>query len=327
MTGHKRVHVAVAAICREYNGVRQVLLSRRAADAHQGNLWEFPGGKVEAGEQVQDALKRELDEELGIVVRQDVQPLIRIQHDYSDKQVLLDVWQVNSFHGDPHGREGQPVRWVDTGSLDEYDFPAANTPIIDAIRLPRRYLITPEFSQYSDLATYVCGAMSKRKFVIQVRQHQLDDAQYKNWANRLIYDCSATGGDSQLVWNRSLELLPELPAAGWHLSAAEALRYSRLHARAAKPIALGVSCHNENELQLAKQLGANYALLSPVKATMSHPEALSLGYERFSELVEQAPLPVYALGGLTEDDLPIAIKYGAQGVAAIRAWQEIVNSI
>jgi len=129
MSMNKRVHVAVAVMI---NKEGQVLIARRPEDAHQGGLWEFPGGKVEAGENLNVALKRELAEELGIELLR-CEPLLQINHDYHDKAVLLDVWRVTDFSGEPYGREQQPVRWVSIESLKEYQFPKANEPILDAL--------------------------------------------------------------------------------------------------------------------------------------------------------------------------------------------------
>jgi 8-oxo-dGTP diphosphatase len=109
----------------------EILISRRHQDTHQGGLWEFPGGKVEAGETVEDALLRELHEELGIQV-QSFRALLEVQHDYGDKQVLLDVWLIDHFSGAASGREGQPLRWCAPSCLREFEFPAANRAIVDA---------------------------------------------------------------------------------------------------------------------------------------------------------------------------------------------------
>ena len=125
----KRVHVAVGVIS---DGANRILVARRADHLHQGGLWEFPGGKVESGETVRDALQRELVEELAIHVVAS-EPMLTITHDYNDKAVLLDVWWVASFQGEPHGREGQPLRWVDVAELKQLPFPAANVPIIAAV--------------------------------------------------------------------------------------------------------------------------------------------------------------------------------------------------
>ncbi len=127
----REVHVAVGVIM---DAAGNILLSRRHVDAHQGGLWEFPGGKVEAGESLQDALYRELEEELGICIDRDaLRSLVDVRHDYGDKRVRLDTWLVPAFSGDPHGREGQPLEWVSVAALPERAFPAANVPIVDAL--------------------------------------------------------------------------------------------------------------------------------------------------------------------------------------------------
>ena len=124
------VHVAVAVIV---NSKKQVLLALRQAHQHQGDLWEFPGGKVEQDESVFAALVREAKEELSITILS-AKPLIKIAHDYSDKSVLLDVWTVTEFEGIAQGCEGQSLRWCTINDLTDDDFPAANVAIINALR-------------------------------------------------------------------------------------------------------------------------------------------------------------------------------------------------
>ena len=123
------IHVAAGVI---YGASGAILIARRPDDAHQGGLWEFPGGKLESGETVQQALCRELHEELGITPRE-MSPLVEIRHDYPDKSVLLDVWKVTRFDGEAHGKEGQAIQWVKLRALNEYNFPAANQGIIEAL--------------------------------------------------------------------------------------------------------------------------------------------------------------------------------------------------
>jgi 8-oxo-dGTP diphosphatase len=124
------VHVAVGVILDE---AKRILITRRALDSHQGGLWEFPGGKVEADETLAAALARELKEELDIeIVRSSA--LLQVRHDYPDKAVLLDVHVVWSFEGVAQGLEGQPLAWVTPGELDAYRFPVANEPIVEAVR-------------------------------------------------------------------------------------------------------------------------------------------------------------------------------------------------
>ena len=124
------VHVAVAVVV---DARQRILISRRAGSAHQGGLWEFPGGKVEPGEPVRDALARELREELGIGFRA-AQPLLLVPFDYGDKAVLLDVYRVTELEGQARGLEGQPLVWVTATELSQYPFPAANTAIVAALQ-------------------------------------------------------------------------------------------------------------------------------------------------------------------------------------------------
>ena len=125
------IHVAVGVIC-SLDG-SEVLTARRPDHLHQGGLWEFPGGKVDAGEDVYTALCRELHEELGIDVVV-ATPWCLIEHTYTDKSVLLDVWRVTGWSGEPHGREGQPLRWSAIAALDAAEFPAANAAVITALQ-------------------------------------------------------------------------------------------------------------------------------------------------------------------------------------------------
>jgi len=123
------VHVAVGVIL---NDARQILISKRSLDSHQGGLWEFPGGKVESGETLEQGLFRELKEELGIEVSK-TSPLLQVHHDYGDKRVLLDVCVVWAFAGEPGGLEGQALQWVAVEDLVTFQFPVANEPIIEAV--------------------------------------------------------------------------------------------------------------------------------------------------------------------------------------------------
>lgn len=130
------VHVAVGIIT---DAAGAVLISRRPDHVHQGGLWEFPGGKVEADETVETALRRELYEELGVTI-QAAEPLLQIHHAYPDKTVLLDVWRVTAYSGEPQGREGQPLVWASPEALQDFAFPAADAPIIRRLRRKRGHM-------------------------------------------------------------------------------------------------------------------------------------------------------------------------------------------
>ncbi|WP_263142374.1 Nudix family hydrolase [Pseudomonas sp. RIT-PI-AD] len=306
------IHVA-AAVIRAADG--RVLIAKRPEDKHQGGLWEFPGGKVEPGETVEAALARELAEELGIVVTA-ARPLIQIRHDYPDKQVLLDVWEVSAFDGEPHGAEGQPLAWVAPKRLPEYEFPAANQPIVAAARLPDRYLITPEALSPAQLLQGLRAALDSGVSLVQLRAPGMFSAEYRDMAVDALGLCA---GRAQLMLKGPLEWLGDFPAAGWHLTAEQLRKYARNGRPFPRERWLAASCHSAEELALAAEIGVDFVTLSPLQPTRTHPEATALGWERASEWLRGFGAPAFLLGGLGVDDLPRAWRSGAQGIAGIRA--------
>ncbi len=123
----------VAGVLRDSEGA--VLLAQRPPGKHLAGGWEFPGGKLEAGETRLGALARELQEEIGVEVR-DARPLFSVTHSYPHRDILLDVWLVTSFRGVPQGLEGQPLRWCPPGDLPHADLLPADRPIVTALRMP-----------------------------------------------------------------------------------------------------------------------------------------------------------------------------------------------
>ncbi|OYT80024.1 MAG: hypothetical protein CFE50_19630 [Pseudomonas sp. PGPPP4] len=308
-----RLHV-VAAVIRDPQG--RILIAQRPAHKHQGGLWEFPGGKVEAGEAPAVALARELAEELGIQVT-GARPLLQVRHDYPDQAVLLDVWQVDAFTGDAHGAEGQPLAWVAPRELADYDFPAANRPIVQAARLPERYLITPGELTTAELLNGLHRALDSGIRLVQLRTPDNFDPQYRDLAGDVQGLCT---GRAQLMLKGPLEWLGDFPAAGWHLTAEQLRRYAPNGRPFPAQRLLAASCHDAEELALAQQMGVDFVTLSPVMPTASHPGAPTLGWVKAQQLLTDCNLPAYLLGGLGEDDLTSAWQAGAQGVAAIRAF-------
>ncbi|GIC76150.1 8-oxo-dGTP diphosphatase MutT [Moritella sp. F3] len=124
----KIVHVAAGIIVRD----QQVFISKRSSEQHQGNKWEFPGGKVESGESVLEALTRELKEEVNLdVLNADV--FHQLEFDYGDKIVQLDFYLVDDFVGVGKGLEGQQTAWVNINALADYQFPEANQVIVEML--------------------------------------------------------------------------------------------------------------------------------------------------------------------------------------------------
>jgi 8-oxo-dGTP diphosphatase len=309
----RRVHVA-AAVIRGEDG--RILIARRAEDKHQGGLWEFPGGKLEAGETAQSALARELQEELDILPLVS-RPLIQVRHDYPLQQVLLDVWEVTAFSGTPRAVEGQPLAWVSPRQLPHYPFPAANLPIISAVRLPQHYLITPDDLSRRQLLGGVRAALAQGVRLIQLRAPAMFDPQYRDLAVDVQGLCA---GKAQLMLKGPLEWLGDFPAAGWHLTAEQLQKYAEQGRPLPAERWLAASCHSAEELALAARIGADFVTLSPLQATATHPEAQPLGWSQATTLLQSFNQPCYLLGGLGPQHCEQAWQAGAQGVAGIRAF-------
>lgn len=310
------IHVAVAVIVNDSN---EVLISQRKQGTHLGGYWEFPGGKLEPGEPLSAGLARELKEELDILPLSS-RPLIRARYHYPEKSVLLDVWKIDAFAGTPRGVEGQSIEWRALAQLDRSAFPPADIPVIDALLLPDRYLITGAFASASDFETKLAGALNQGVELVQLRlTHGWLATNGQSYAADIIELCSARckQRSARLVFNVPVALaLPE--NAGVHLTS------RRLLACQTRPDGelVSASCHNRRELEHAQAIGVDFAVLSPVQQTPTHPQARALGWEAFHALVDEANIPVYALGGMTLDDMEQAWESGAQGIAAISAlWK------
>lgn len=314
MTVAREIHVAVGVLRR---GDR-VLIARRPDHVHQGGLLEFPGGKVEAGETVQQALVREIREETGVRITPDsLEPVIGIRHDYGDKRVFLDVWETSSLTENPEGREGQEIHWHAIRDLVDADFPAANRPIIRALRLPHQYAITGSAADPDDYLTRLAATWPAEPGLCLLRAPELSSEAYARLAAGSL---ELRGeGTAALMLHGAPALLERFPAvAGLHLPWHEARRFS------ARPVAdhylLAVSCHDKKEIAHAGRLQADFITLGPVNPTASHPGAPGMGWSRFRDLVANAPMPVYGLGGLAASDLAEARRSGAQGIAGISFW-------
>lgn len=303
------IHVAAAVVTRDDG---RILIARRPAHAHQGGLWEFPGGKLESGETPRRALIRELAEELSITVTA-CRPQLRVRHAYADRSVLLDVWRVTGWRGEAHGREGQAVAWVAPAELPDHDFPAANRPIVAAARLPECCLVTPPPGNRKAFLAALEQGLAAGIGLVQLRAPALPEE-----------ELAALAGPVTELGHRhgALVVLNGLPeqARRWGMDGVH-LTSRRLMALAARPALEGLwcsaSCHTPREVARANDLGLDFILCSPVKPTASHPGAATLGWAGLNALTELAAMPVYALGGMTPGDLAAAWNAGAQGIAAI----------
>jgi 8-oxo-dGTP diphosphatase len=321
MTDITRVAVAVIV-----NKSQQVCISLRHQDVHQGGLWEFPGGKIEQDESIEQALVREIKEELNLDILAS-RPLISITHQYADKKVYLHVNKILEYRGAAIGVEGQVVKWVSVSELSDYNFPAANVPIIKSLQLPNKYLITGQFTDTDDYVNKLKKALANGIKLVQLRLKQgscIDNKKLELLLTQTSLLCKQSDAKLMLnipVENIDLVNLYEIDFDGYHLdsktlkSLSENSTQDHFDGKL-----LSASCHNAEELRLAIGLNADFVVLSPVKKTVSHPEMTAMGWQDFSNLIQTVNIPVYALGGVTERDIETAYKYGAQGVSAISAF-------
>ncbi|MEO8203361.1 MAG: Nudix family hydrolase [Betaproteobacteria bacterium] len=306
------VEVAAAVILRADGAF---LLAKRPAGKVYAGWWEFPGGKVEEGEPAEAALVRELQEELGIDVKNAWPWLTRV-FTYEHATVRLNFFRVTVWTGEPHGREGQELAWQRLDETLLSPMLPANAPILASLALPAEYAVSAVDSLGE--AEYLRRLESRLKGglrLVQLREKHLSPHQLVALAAKVCALAHHYG--ARVLVNGDVALAREAGADGIHFPAQALMR---LNARP-QGLLVGASCHDENELAQGMRLELDFAVLGPVKPTASHPGAQALGWDRFAQLARGATLPVYAIGGLAPLDLGPARRSGAHGIAMIRgAW-------
>ncbi len=291
------------------------LLAQRPEGKAYAGYWEFPGGKVETGESPHDALVRELREELGIEVETAYPWLTRV-FTYPHATVRLSFFRVTAWRGELHPHEGQQFAWQHFPTITVAPVLPANGPILRALELPTLYAI----SNVSELGVEpfiprLESALNKGLRLVQLREKSLTREELRELALRMLPMMRACG--ARLLLNADIELAQEIGADGVQLTA---VQLATLRERPDVPWC-AASCHNAEEVRRAEALGCDFVLLSPVLPTQSHPGAATLGWERFAEYAAGATIPVFALGGLVQDDMQTAWQHGAHGIALLRqAW-------
>lgn len=334
----------------------ELLLAERPGDKPWSGWWELPGGKIEPGETVLQALARELKEELDIDVTESSRWVTHV-HEYPKTIVRLSFCKVTGWQGTPTGIEGQSLAWVRTDRpLDIGPLLPATEPPLRWLQLPERYLLT-SIGGAEGLANFLFKletALTGGKMLVQFREPQwaaeADAAEVRAGLEAVLQVCRQAGAPCLVnsIHPKDWWTL----ADGVHLRAQDAAALARgdriapagvLHtapngqAQAngldpnsreyaltrrdahLKPRRLvGVSAHNADDLKTARALQADLAVLGHVLETPSHPDQPPLGWEGFSRLAFEAGLPVYAIGGQSADTLPMAKRHGAHGIAGIR---------
>lgn len=302
----------------------RVLLAQRPAGKAQAGLWEFPGGKLEASEDAPAALCRELDEELGIRIDKALlSHLHRVRwRPARGPWIDLDGWHLRldrqqSASAQP--REHAALAWAEPARLIDYPMPEADRPLRARLVLPTAYAITPEPAAAERLAPWIDQQLQALRLhapgLISLRARRLAASTRRRWAQAWLQQIRGAWPQAILLLHGDPWSAARLGFDGAHLSA------RRLHALRKRPGPAGAwllaSCHDASELQAAATLGADAAVLGPVAATRTHPNAHPLGWPGFASLIQTHDLPVYALGGMHPDHLDQARQHGAHGIAGI----------
>lgn len=298
----------LVAACALIDADGRVLLAKRPPGRPLAGLWEFPGGKIEPGEAAERALARELREELGIEACTSF-PWLTREYTYPHASVRLNFFRVTAWKGDPQPREQQAIAWQKFGAPLAAPMLPANAPVLAALELPYEYAITDAEGRGDKvMLARVRARLAQGLKLIQVRDRRLPG---REAFVRDVVRLARRAGARVLVSGAAAE------GDGVHYSAAQLMR---LESRPRDALA-AASCHSAEELQRAMELNLDFAVLGPVKATPSHPDARLLGWDGFAHIARGASIPVYAIGGMTRRDLEAAWRAGAHGVAMISgAW-------
>jgi 8-oxo-dGTP diphosphatase len=311
----KKIIDVAAAVIQRPDG--SFVLGQRAPNTFYPGYWEFPGGKVEAGETPRAALERELREELGIEVLH-AHPWIVRQHIYEHAHVRLHFFRVQAWRGELCDHIHAALSWQKAGEVTVTPMLPANGPVLRALTLPPLYAITQAaaIGIEPQLARIERGLREGVR-LIQVREPDLPEAARERFARRVVALAHRAG--ARVLINGDGDLARRVGADGVHLKARQLMQTAR---RPALPLA-AASCHNVLEMARAAELELDFVLLGPIRATTSHPDASAMGWDAFAEMVPDYPLPVFAIGGMTAADLETAWANGAHGIAAIRgAWSD-----
>ncbi|MDG6778477.1 Nudix family hydrolase [Thiomicrorhabdus sp. zzn3] len=309
------VEVAIGLL--KKNGA--VCLSQRQSHQHLSGHWEFPGGKIEANETLEQALQREFAEELGVQT-ENWRFLMTVPWHYNTVSVRLHVFTSDQFGGEAHGKEGQKIEWCPLAELDQKAFPPANRGILTALRLPDIYLSIGGYRDADDCLERFRQALEQGVRLAQFKYKEQPEAEWLVLASDL---CDlAHQYEAKLLLNAPLEMVRKVSQAdGIQLSSKQAKHYQSRPLPAEKWLC--VSTHNIDEMQAALDLEADFLQLSPVKATSAHPDLGAIGWEQLKAWIDEVPIPVYALGGMTLQDVESAKAQGAQGVALTRGiWPD-----
>ena len=312
----RTVEVSAAILLRDTAHGKEYLLAQRPPDKVYAGYWEFPGGKLEAGESFHDALVRELREELEIDIEQAFPWLCR-EFTYPHAHVRLKFFRVTAWGGEIHPHEHTGAVWTRLDATPHVTpVLPANGPILRALALPEVYAVTHAEENGVDAELErIERALQRGIRLLQIRDKSLPADERQRFAEAVMA-CAREFNDAKILVSDDPRLARAVGAAGVHLTSRALGKLER------RPDVewVAASCHTADDLQRATELGVDFVVLSPVLPTASHPDTPGLGWEQFGILVERLTIPVYALGGMQPETLDLAQRNGAHGIAMLRGW-------
>ena len=298
-----------------FNESFQLLMAERPQSKTWSGWWEFPGGKIEKGETPLEALKRELKEEIGISVI-DAEKWIVRKYAYEGYEVTLHFYKVTQWSGNIEAKEEQKISWVLPDNNKVSPILPANDLIFKAISLPDTYAITNAYEYSGNFLNKVEQKLNNGLELIQVREKAISKNAFIDLTKEIIQ--MAGNFNAKVMINSDINLAYKLNADGVHLNS------SLLHSLSEIPkdLIVSASCHSARDIEKAMTMDVSFVVLSPVQKTQSHPNTTPIGWDSFSKITQNYSIPIYALGGMKQDDIENAFNAGAIGIASQRAiWE------
>lgn len=302
---------AVVGILRNEN--KEILITKRLKKQFMGGFWELPGGKIKVNESREQALTRELKEELGIQVKQ-LNLKQTMTYQYDDRIVNLSIYNVTQYKNTPTGIEGQKITWSSVNKLSNYKLLPTLKILVNALSLPNKYWITPASNHTSnEWLEKFTQKLRSGITLIQLRSKTMLDQEF---ISKLHNQCQQN--NAKLLLNIPHKTFKETYCDGYHITTKEMLELSKRPCVNDKLFA--VSAHNLDESMRSQKIGADFIVISPVQVTKTHPNTLPIGWNSANKVAQKLNIPVYFLGGMQLTDLNKALNASAQGIAGVSAF-------
>ena len=303
------INVAVGVLI---DSNKKILLAQRSKSRTWAGWWEFPGGKLEKNELPEEALIRELKEEVDIDVV-NYKKWVTRNYAYEEHNVTLYFFKVTQWNGELNPRENQKLLWISPREVNKTTILPPNIFILNALSLPTHYGITNISETPKEIfLTQLLKQLEQGLRMIQIREKNLPLEELKEITLEIIRICKPFS--AKVILNSSIELANDLNANGVHLNSIELKKFTKK----SKNIIVGASCHSEEDLKIAQDKEVDFVVFSPVNKTISHPEIVPLGWVKFLSIANKFDIPIYALGGMKKSDINNALDSGAIGIASQR---------